>query len=79
MDYRPAILAFATALIMSGPPTDAAAYETRGSRPPIAFGFTDKLGARVLAEWPELTPPLDPSTLTTALCGAKQARDGCLR
>ncbi len=72
MGYRPAILGFAIALVMSGPPTDAAAYETRGLRPPIAFGFTDKLGARVLAEWPELTPPLDPRTLTTALCGASR-------
>src|SRR2546428_9641275 len=66
MGCRPTILGLAIALVVSG----ATAYETRGSRPPVAFGFTDKTGTRVLAEWPEFTPPLDPRTLTTALCSA---------
>ncbi|PYN22847.1 MAG: hypothetical protein DMD99_15735 [Candidatus Rokuibacteriota bacterium] len=69
MGCRPIILGLAIALVMSGP-DDATAYETRGSRPPVVFGFTDKTGTRVLAEWPEFTPPLDPRTLTTALCSA---------
>ena len=69
MGCRPIILGLVIALVMSGP-DDATAYETRGSRPPVVFGFTDKTGTRVLAEWPEFTPPLDPRTLTTALCSA---------
>ena len=72
MDCRPTVLGLAIALVVFGPPNDAAAYETRGSRPRVAFGFTDKTGARVLAEWPEFVPPLDPRTLTTALCGASK-------
>lgn len=73
VDCRRTIVGLAIALVVSALQNDARAYETRSSRrPPVAFGFTDKTGARILAEWPEFTPPLDPRTLTTALCGASK-------
>jgi len=46
MGCRRAILGLAIASVVSGP-NDATAHETRGSRAPVAFGFTDKTGTRV--------------------------------
>ena len=40
MGCRPTILGLAIASVVSGP-NDATAYEARGSRPPVAFGFTE--------------------------------------
>lgn len=64
-----AVQALAVAILLCVP-HGIKGEEAPDSRPPVVFGFTDKDGARVLAEWPEFTPPIDPRTLTTAVCSS---------